>query len=62
MMDVNKASSTGADSPGELKIKVQAEFERRKSKCQWEAEGDDIVRNVYDDFGFFAYFVSLGLE
>jgi len=38
-MDVDKASPSGADAPGELKIKGQAEFERRKSK--WETEGDD---------------------
>ena len=60
MMDVDKASPIGADAPGELKIKGQAEFERRRSK--WEAEGDDIVRIVYDDFGLIADFVSLGLE
>ena len=53
MMDVDKASSIGADAPGELKIKGQAEFERRKSK--WEvAEGDDIVRIVHDDFELFS--------
>ena len=56
-MDVDKASPIGADVPGELKIKGQAEFERRKSK--WEAEGDDIVRNVHEDFEFFADFVCL---
>ena len=56
MMDVDKTSPIAADAPGELKIKGQAEFERRKSK--WEAEGDDIVRVVHDDFGFFAHFVS----
>ena len=55
MMDVDKASPIGADAPGELKIKGQAEFERRKSK--WEAEGDDIVRIVYDDFGSITDFV-----
>jgi hypothetical protein len=59
-MDVDKASPI-ADAPGELKIKGQAEFERRKSK--WESEGDDIVRIVHDDIGFFADFVIfLGLE
>ena len=42
MMNVDKASPIDADAPGELKIKGQAEFERRKSR--WEAEGDDIVR------------------
>jgi len=44
-MDVDKASSIGTDAaPGELKIKGQAEFERRKSK--WDvAEGDDIDLN-----------------
>lgn len=57
MMDVDKASLIGADAPGELKIKGQAEFERRKSK--WEVEGDDIVRIVRDDFGFFADFMCL---
>jgi hypothetical protein len=56
MMDVDKASPVNGDAPGELKIKGQAEFERRKSK--WEAEGD-IVRIVHDDFGFFADFVCL---
>lgn len=39
MMDVDKPSSSGAGAPGELKIKGQAEFERRKSK--WEVEGED---------------------
>jgi hypothetical protein len=49
MMDVDKASSIDTDAPGELKIKGQAEFERRKSK--WEvAEGDDIVRVVHGRF------------
>ena len=53
MMDVDKASSIGTDAaPGELKIKGQAELERRKSK--WEvAEGDDIVRVVHGDFELF---------
>ena len=55
-MDVEKASPVVADAPGELKIKGQAEFERRKSK--WEAESDDIVRVIHDDFGFFADFLS----
>jgi len=43
MMDIDKASPNVADAPGELKIKGQAEFERRKSK--WEAEGDDTDPN-----------------
>lgn len=43
MMNVDKASSIEADAPGELKIKGQAELERRKSK--WEVEGDDIDLN-----------------
>lgn len=51
-MDVDKASPSGAAAPGELRIKGQAEFERRKSK--WEAEGDDDVRLVHDHFGLFA--------
>lgn len=53
MMDViEKASSIGAEAPGELKIKGQAEFERRKSK--WDvAEGDDIVRIDHGDFVLF---------
>ena len=38
-MDVDKAAPSEGDAPGELKIKGQAELERRKSK--WEAEGDD---------------------
>jgi len=42
MMNVDKASPIDADAPGELKIKGQAEFERRKSR--WE-EGDDIDLN-----------------
>jgi hypothetical protein len=57
MMDVDKTSPIGADAPGELKIKGQAEFERRKSK--WEVEGDDIVRIVRDDFEFFSDFMCL---
>ena len=58
MMDVDKASSSGAAALGELKIKGQAEFERRKSK--WEAEGDDDVRIVHDHFELFTdYFVSV---
>ena len=48
MMDVDKPSSSGAGAPGELKIKGQAEFERRKSK--WEVEGEDDVRIVSDGF------------
>ena len=52
-MDVDKTSSIGTDAaPGELKIKGQAEFERRKSK--WDvAEGDDTVRVVHDEFELF---------
>jgi hypothetical protein len=56
-MDVDKASPVGADGPGELKIKGQAEFERRKSK--WEAEGDDIVRIVHADSGLVADYLLL---
>ena len=48
-MDVDRASPDGTDVPGELKIKGQAELERRKSR--WETEGDDDVRIVYDDLG-----------
>jgi hypothetical protein len=54
-MDIDKASPNIADASGELKIKGQAEFERRKSK--WEAEGDDTVRIVHDQFQFFANFI-----
>ena len=61
-MDVDKAKPTAADVPGELKIKGQAEFERRKSK--WEAEGDDIVRTVHAISSSLLIFLcfSLGLE
>lgn len=40
-MDVDRPSSIS----GELKIKGQAEVERRKSK--WDTMGDDDVRNLY---------------
>jgi len=45
-MEVEQASSSGAGALGELKIKGQAEFERRKSK--WEVDGDDDEVNKKD--------------